>query len=275
MVMSTRRRAVTGVAAVIVLAVVVVLVVGGRLVWDRITAHGISQSCTTGTYTLDPDQAVVASQMSGVVLRRGLPARADVLVLAAALQESRLTNIPSGSGDRDSVGVLQQRPSQGWGTPTQLADVRYATGAFLDKLIKVDNWQTAPLTTVVQQVQISAYPDAYAQHEPEAQELADVFLGTTAQGVTCSYPKPSQVATAATVAGQLQRDLPVNTPATTANGVSVPGAGWATAAYLVASGDRLGLDSVSYSGRTWTRGKGWKADANAANGSVSAVLHTP
>ena len=271
------RRARLSVLALVGVVVLALAVVWVPRLWSSAKSHFTADVCTVQGYDLDPDQASVAATMIGSVtkFRTALPFRASVLVLMAGLQESKLRNLAPGDGDRDSVGVLQQRPSQGWGTPTQLADVRYATGAFLDKLIKVDNWQTAPLTTVVQQVQISAYPDAYAQHEPEAQELADVFLGTTAQGVTCSYPKPSQVATAATVAGQLQRDLPVNTPATTANGVSVPGAGWATAAYLVASGDRLGLDSVSYAGRTWTRGKGWKADANAANGSVSAVLHTP
>ena len=77
-----------------------------------------------------------------------------------AFRESKLSNLPAGSGDRDSVGVLQQRPSQGWGTEEQLNDVHYATGAFLDALVKVTNWQTRPLTEAVQAVQISAVPEA-------------------------------------------------------------------------------------------------------------------
>ena len=122
-----------------------------------------------GDFVVDPDQAAVASTMVGVVLQRGLPERAAVLALAAGLQESKLNNLPAGFGDRDSVGVLQQRPSQGWGTEEQLNDVHYATGAFLDALVKVTNWQTRPLTEAVQAVQISAVPEGYARHEPEAE----------------------------------------------------------------------------------------------------------
>ena len=132
--------------------------------------------------------------MVGVVLRRKLPERAAVLTLAAALQESKLRNIPSGQGDRDSVGILQQRPSQGWGTAAQISDVHYATGKFLDAVVKLPNWQSDSLATVMQSVQFSADGTAYAQHEQEAQQIADVLTGTNPAGVSCSFGKPSQVA---------------------------------------------------------------------------------
>ena len=164
-----RRGVIAAVAAAVVL---VAAVIGVRAVWHSFTAAS-DTGCRFGQYSTDTDQASTAATMVGVVTTRGLPERAAVLVLAAGLQESKLRNIPAGQGDRDSIGVLQQRPSQGWGKPAQLADVRYATGAFLDKLVKVRSWQTRPLATVVQAVQISADGSAYAPHEPEATAIAD------------------------------------------------------------------------------------------------------
>jgi murein DD-endopeptidase MepM/ murein hydrolase activator NlpD len=82
------------------------------------------------------------------------------------MQESGLRNLTG--GDRDSIGLFQQRPSQGWGTPQQLADPAYQAGKFFDKLITIDGWQQMPLTDAAQAVQRSAYPDAYAKHEPDA-----------------------------------------------------------------------------------------------------------
>src|SRR5262245_58022519 len=77
-----------------------------------------------GDVSLDPDQMANAATIAAVGVRRGLPLRAVQVALAAAMQESKLTNLPG--GDRDSIGLFQQRPSQGWGTEQQLADPRYA-----------------------------------------------------------------------------------------------------------------------------------------------------
>lgn len=225
-----------------------------------------------GDYALDPDQASVASTMTGVVLRRKLPERAAVLVLAAGLQESKLNNLASGEGDRDSIGVLQQRPSQGWGTPTQLHDIHFATGAFLDALVKIDGWQTMDLAAAIQKVQISVDGSFYARHEGEAQALSDALTGHTPASITCTFPKPAQVAAAQRVAALVHRDLPVNTPTTAESTVRVPGASWATAAWFVANADRLGIDSVAHSGKAWTRQHGWRNDKSAAASAVVATL---
>jgi hypothetical protein len=198
-----------------------------------------------------------------------------VLVLAAGLQESKLRNLASGDGDRDSVGVLQQRPSQGWGTVAQLGDLHFATGAFLDALVKHQNWQTEPLADAIQAVQISADGSLYAQHEGEAQALADALTGTTAAGISCSFPSPKQVATVQQVSSGVSADLPVNPPQvdTSRRTVSVPGATWATAAWFVANADRFGIDSVGYAQRQWTRGKGWKTDTSVDASGVVTTLH--
>jgi hypothetical protein len=261
-------------AAAIMALLVLGVVLGGRALIHSLQSPSSAQYCTVGGYEIDTQQAVVASQMVGTVLNRQLPERAAVLALAGALQESKLRNIASGDGDRDSVGVLQQRPSQGWGTVEQLSDVHFATGAFLTALLKVPNWQNLDAADAIQAVQISADGSAYAQHEPEAQELADVLTGVTPAGVSCTFPTPTDIATPAQVAAAIAADLPVNTPTTTPTTVSVPGAGWASAAWLVCNGDRLGIDQVAYAGQRWTRNKGWKADASAATSAVVATMYT-
>ena len=131
--------------------------------------------------------------------RVALPPRAGVLVLAAALQESKLTNIPPGEGDRDSVGVLQQRPSQGWGGGKDSARSRTSARrprSSSSSWSRSASWQTMPLAQAVQAVQISADGSAYAQHESEAQALRDALRGAKPAGITCNFGKPTKVAAA-------------------------------------------------------------------------------
>jgi hypothetical protein len=266
------RRIVTAVVtATAVVAIAAVFVVMVVVVWRVVNRTQAQDGCTFGDYSTDNGQASTAATMVGVVSTRGLPERAAVLVLAAGLQESKLRNIPDGQGDRDSIGVLQQRPSQGWGTPAQLADVRYATGAFLDKLIKVRSWRTRDLATVVQAVQISADASAYAQHEPQAQAMADALTGTTPRGITCAFPKPTATTALAALSTRLARELPVKRPSVAAKTITVSGAGWKTAAWFVANAQRSGLVTVDYDGWRWTRGGGWKARPGVAATAVSAT----
>jgi hypothetical protein len=245
-----------------------------RAIWRTATSQLGYPHCTVGDYELDTAQAAVASTMVGVVTTRGLPERAAILVLMAGLQESKLRNLALGDGDRDSVGVLQQRPSQGWGTEAQLNDLHFATGAFLDALVKHSDWQTAPLADAIQEVQISADGSAYAKHEGEARALADALQGRTPAGITCTFDPPTLVAPAATVAAQVAADLPVNTPTISGLTVRVPGAAWQTAAWFVANADRLGIDTVAYDGKQWTRADGWQDSAAAGTDAVLATMHS-
>ena len=119
--------------------------------------------------TISPEQAGNASIIAGVAWDRGLPDRAVVIALATAQQESGLRNIDY--GDRDSLGLFQQRPSMGWGTEAQVQDPVYATGRFLDRLVQVPGWQTGRLTEVAQTVQRSGFPEAYQRHEAMAIDL--------------------------------------------------------------------------------------------------------
>jgi hypothetical protein len=263
-----------GIALLVVLVAVVGLAFAGRALW-RTAQHVVqSDGCDFGTYNVELDRAQNAATMVSVVTKRALPERAAVLVLGAALQESKLDNIPSGQGDRDSVGVLQQRPSQGWGTAEQLSDIHYATGKFLDAVVKIPNWETDPLADVVQQVQISADGSAYARHEGQAQAMADALTGKTAAGVSCDFGKPDTVATTSAVATSLMTDLPVTKPTAASRQLTVPGASWATGAWLVTHADQYGIDEVSYAGQRWQRSKGWKADTTAGTAAVTATMAT-
>jgi peptidoglycan DL-endopeptidase CwlO len=125
---------------------------------------------------LDAAQRQNAATIIGVARGMGAPPRAWLIALATAMQESTLNSI--NYGDRDSLGLFQQRPSQGWGTPAQVTDPVYATTIFIERLLEVPGWDSLPVTVAAQTVQRSAFPDAYAKWEGLAtelvQQLADV-----------------------------------------------------------------------------------------------------
>lgn len=123
----------------------------------------------------DAEQVGFAAAIATVGASKGVPIWGWVIAVATAIQESDLRNLAG--GDRDSIGLFQQRPSQGWGTPRQLQDPVYAASAFYDALLRVPNWQALSLTEAAQKVQKSAYPNAYADHEEEAFLLVSQVLG--------------------------------------------------------------------------------------------------
>ncbi|GGL42566.1 C40 family peptidase [Planomonospora parontospora] len=125
---------------------------------------------------LDAEQGGNAALIVQTGLELGLPARAAVIAVATALQESQLRNLPY--GHLDSLGLFQQRPSQGWGTPEQILDPRYAARQFYTRLIAVPGWEQLPLTRAAQAVQRSAFPDAYARWEPLAQQTVDALTAS-------------------------------------------------------------------------------------------------
>lgn len=135
-----------------------------------------------GAQTLAADQLGNATVIYQVSVTLNLPAQAATIAIATAMQESSLHNLTV-AVDHDSLGLFQQRPSAGWGTPAQLTDPVYASTAFYNRLVKVAGWQTMPLTQAAQAVQQSAFPDAYAQW----QTLATSLVGTLNGGASaCS-----------------------------------------------------------------------------------------
>ncbi|MFF2657836.1 hypothetical protein ACFVUH_10790 [Kitasatospora sp. NPDC058032] len=172
---------------VVLIGLLVLAVVAGALFWLRdnklLTPEGCSVKTPAGEGTLEVPQAANAATIAAVAHARGLPDRAVTISLATAMQESKIRNLAG--GDRDSVGLFQQRPSQGWGTVQQIMDPVYATNKFLDGLVKVPGYTRLPLTDAAQQVQKSGYPQAYAKHETKATLLASALTGREAASLNC------------------------------------------------------------------------------------------
>ncbi|MEW5535664.1 hypothetical protein AB1328_37815, partial [Streptomyces virginiae] len=106
-------------------------------------------------------------------------------------------------GDRDSLGLFQQRPSMGWGTPEQITDPVYSAGIFYDHLVDVPGYSRLPLTVAAQKVQRSGFPQAYAKHEPDATVLTAAFAG--GGSLDCGGPAPTQPGDPAKVRAGLVR----------------------------------------------------------------------
>jgi hypothetical protein len=149
----------------------------------------------------------------------------------------------------------------------------YATNAFYDALVKVPDYRTLAITVVAQKVQRSAYPEAYADHEPDARVLASALTGQSAASMTCTLDADRAPAGAAGVP-EFERALRVELTAqkpvrlTGSAGVRIPAADaaatWATAHWAVAQADRLGVARVYAGGRMWSRAErdgGWVAAA--------------
>jgi hypothetical protein len=120
-----------------------------------------------------------------------LPARAWVIAIATSMQESQLKNIGDlgNANDHDSLGLFQQRPSSGWGTPQQLQDPEYAATAFYKGLVDVKGWNKLPLTDAAQAVQVSAYPDHYAKWENIAGDIVNGFYGSGPYAAQAAHTK--------------------------------------------------------------------------------------
>ncbi|MFF4874453.1 hypothetical protein [Micromonospora sp. NPDC000668] len=138
---------------------------------SKLIPHGVQGE--QSRIDLNDEQTANAKAIIAATKKAGLPERAAVISIATSLQESKLENLGhlGDMNDHDSLGLFQQRPSSGWGTPEQITDPEYSTTAFLKGLKQVDGWQDMPLTDAAQTVQVSAYPDAYAQWEQQAADF--------------------------------------------------------------------------------------------------------
>jgi hypothetical protein len=201
---------------------------------------------------LDLDQAHFASIIAGVAVRHGLPPRAASIALATAYQETGIRNLDY--GDRDSVGLFQQRPSQGWGTKKQLMDPDYAAGKFYDALVKIKNWQTDDINDVAQKVQRSGHPEAYNDHEADARVLASALTGQSPAGFSCL----DRTGTAGDVKGlrrSSQRTFGTLDDSADGSVLTIRAdanrRAWAYAHYAVANAASYGVTTVKIGNRTW------------------------
>ncbi|MFC4785437.1 hypothetical protein ACT8ZV_13240 [Nocardioides sp. MAHUQ-72] len=252
-----------------------------------------SEECTATvggrTVTLSTEQAENAALIAAVSVQRGMPARAASIALATAYQESKLYNLEE--GDRDSLGLFQQRPSQGWGSRSQVLNPYYATSAFYDALEKIDGYDTMRITEAAQEVQRSGYPEAYADHEPDARVLASALTGNSPHAFSCvvkdeAEPERDRLNDVGLThrADVVRREVEVVFGEQSLGGFAPGGVkdghmegsahydgraidifvrpvsaankvrGWAIAQYLVAQADRLSIRTVIFDDRIWQAG---------------------
>ncbi len=203
-----------------------------------------------GTVRLRVTQAANAATIAAVGKREGLVDHAVTVALVAALQESKLENLPY--GDLDSVGLFQQRPSQGWGSPSQLIEPDYAATAFYAALRRVPGWEALPVGDAAQAVQRSAAPEAYGPWERDGRVLADALTGETSAALACRFEPAAMAGPPASLAAAVSAEL--GSPALD---VAVPEArGWTVASWLVAHGYSYHITSVSFMGFLWTSASG-------------------
>jgi hypothetical protein len=285
--------------AVVALAAVGVVAAVGYGVSQHVAPLLEPAACTATvggrTVELTQEQAENAALISAIAVRRGMPARAATIALATAYQESKLYNLET--GDRDSLGLFQQRPSQGWGSRSEVLDPAHAANAFYDALTKVGGYQAMPVTEAAQEVQRSGHPDAYADHEADARVLASALTGNSHHAFSCRVDDdvrperdrldPSGLTHRAEVvrrevSGLFAAPLGGFAPGGVTTG-HMPGSahyegravdvfvrpvsatnkvrGWAIAQYLVAMAHRLDVQTVIFDDRIWTAARsdeGWR-----------------
>ena len=149
----------------------------------------ITPGTTVDGQTLDAEQITDAGLIVAAGQHLGIPEPGETIALATAMQESGLHNLDH--GDRDSLGLFQQRPSQGWGTTSQIMDPTYSATAFYKALTNVGGWAAMPTTDAAQAVQHSAYPQAYAKWDQLAHDLATTLDGTCTSGDGPTPPAPA------------------------------------------------------------------------------------
>jgi hypothetical protein len=280
---------------VVALLVVLGAVATGGAVWfarsHQLHVPFVSDTCRVfaddDVVRLAPDQITHAATITAVGVREKVPDRAVTIALATALQESKLRNL--GGGDRDSIGLFQQRPSQGWGTPEQLRDPRYTAGEFYTHLLQIAGWQEMSVTDAAQAVQNSAHPQAYAAWEGDAATLTKAFLGAETGAVTCQLREDTRMSGAdglRKVVDELKNDLGAVKVQPSTDGdaptltVAVRSAktspqGWRAAHWLVAKSHEYGIHRVAYAGVEWTAESGkWQKAGSTPDNRIDVAMNT-
>jgi len=275
---------------------IIAIAIGGlayaaRYAYNRITvtappAPGCQAGPAATEISLDTGQAAIAAVIAGVADRRHLPEQALTIALATALQESDLADLDY--GDRDSVGVFQQRPSQGWGTTAEIENPVYATTRFFEALVKVPRYTKISLQAAAQDVQHSADGSAYGTQAYVAGLLAGYFSGSPAANVrqvTCWYtPVPGQHADVAAARKALlatfgaagRKAVVIRDTTASYDNMQVaaqPRDTWTVAAWLVTHAQQYKISKLRYAGYEWEAADGsmgWRRDPGSASETIVA-----
>ncbi len=288
--MPPRRRVVGGTIAVLglVAAGVVAVKLGLGPLPDP---QGCTADVAGREVSLDTDQSENAALITAISVQRGMPSRAASIALATAYQESKIRNIDH--GDRDSLGLFQQRPSQGWGTEEQILDPYYSINAFYDALEQIDGYESMRITEAAQAVQRSGFPEAYEDHAEDARALASALAGHSQDGqFSCVVRHDLDEETddlddagLTPRAAAVRKDLAAAFGDLSLGGFAPGGVkdghkegsahydgraidifvrpineanrtrGWAIAYYLIAQADRLGIEHVIFDDLIWSSGR--------------------
>jgi hypothetical protein len=234
----------------------------------------------SGKTSLEPEQMANAATIAAVGIRKGLPDHAVTIALATALQESKLRNLQG--GDRDSLGLFQQRPSQDWGTPEQIMDPRYAARKFYEALVKIKGWQEMNVAQAAQAVQRSADGSAYARWEDKARILATALTGEESAAVGCAITDPPSQRGSAAISALVEgvaADWGDGHTVTANNTIAVPvkdtRTGWQYAHWLVSYAGVQGIERVRYGDQVWTaKDSIWTRASTPATSRVIAEVYS-
>ncbi|WP_370337848.1 hypothetical protein [Catenulispora sp. MAP5-51] len=273
---------------------------GGFFVYHAFNGGVSAENCTAvgadgQSSTIANERMGNAATIAAVARAKNLPERATIIALATAEQESKIQNLQG--GDRDSLGLFQQRPSQGWGSQEQIMDPVYSTGKFFYALLNVNNWETIDVGKAAQAVQRSADSsgESYGQWEEMATILATTLDAKSGTSLTCTYDDPKLAVEApgssgltprASTLGQaLVKQFSANgagaapqyshssdglTLRITSNNLFNP---QVLAAWAVASSKTLDVDRVQYANQVWTRASGkWQQTSSSSGGTVDVSV---
>ena len=279
------RRALTAIALLAVLAG------AGYLVWHAfapviapvLTGSGCEASGGHQSILLDTEQGSIAATIAGVAHQQAMPRVAVTIAYATAMQESKLHNLSY--GDRDSVGVFQQRPSEGWGPRKDLEDPIYASTKFFRALKAIPGYRKMPVYQAAQAVQHSADGVAYTQYEKMATAMTPAFTGQRGHAVYCwsgsASRAPADVTGITTGLGTTfgvavsrqvtdQRDSRGSSADGNSTKLQVrigqPRLGWEVATWLITHASTYHIHQIRFGGYQWraaASSKGWVRDQHA------------
>lgn len=272
-------------------ALLSVLAVGGYLVVRAfapviapvLTGSGCVATGDHQSILLDTEQGSIAATIAGVAHQKAMPRLAVTIAYATAMQESKLHNLSY--GDLDSVGVFQQRPSEGWGPRRDLEDPIYATSKFFRALKAIPGYRKMPVSQAAQAVQHSADGAAYTQYEKMAAAMTPAFTGQRGHAVYCWSGSASRApadlsrissglgttfGTAVAREATDQRDSRGSVADGTSTQMQVrieaPRLGWEVATWLVTHASTYHIHQIRFAGYQWraaASNKGWVRDAGA------------
>jgi murein DD-endopeptidase MepM/ murein hydrolase activator NlpD len=244
--------------------------------WCLPSAEGAAPDSDPAEVDLDAEQLDNARVIITVGQGMQVPPRGWVIAVATALQESGLRNLShlGADNDHDSLGLFQQRPSQGWGAPEQITDPVHASTVFYERLLQVDNWQQLPLTQAAQQVQRSAFPNAYARHEPRAAEIVAALSGVQCGHISAAgwtLPVGAQIVSGFRTAARPTHD---GIDFTDGRGTTVRAAAAGTVTHITCQATLNGAPySCDVDGSSEVTGCGWHLDILHTGGALTRYCH--